>query len=717
MPQHSLVALPPHWHPPLGATLVGGAAAADGLSWTGGDGVVFALAAPHAQAVELCLFDAAGQTQTASLPMPQCLDGVWQGFLSGAAAGLVFGWRVHGPWHPEEGCRFNPHKVLLDPYAQQVVGRYDGNPLCLGHQPGQPLLQDLRDNAAVALKAVVVPTLPEPEPLQTPVSPARRVLYELHVKAFTARHPGVPEALRGTYAGLAHPAAIAHLKTLGITTVSLMPVAHRADEARLLAQGLVNHWGYNSVAWNAPEARYWSGTTASPRHEFQDMVNALHAAGLEVVLDVVYNHTAESDEWGPTFHFRGIDNALYYHLLPNDRSGYANWSGCGNCVNMGEPLVLRTVLDSLRHWVQTYGVDGFRFDLAPILARAADRPGHHAHHFQPNAPLLAAIGQDPLLRHKLMIAEPWDIGPGGYQLGAFPPGWLEWNDRFRDTQRRVWLQRNETRGNLASRLAGSSDVFGHRRRGAHSSVNFVTAHDGFTLRDLVSYSRRHNHANGEENRDGHSHNCSVNNGVEGPTDRPDVLALRGQQQRALLACTLWSLGTPMLLAGDELGHTQGGNNNAYCQDNPTTWLDWDHADHGLVAFVATLLTWRQKLPSLQALHWWGSEDTGNATWASWVTANGEPLSVDDWGRVHEHALALRLQCNTDQGGCLLLMNPGLRACAFVLPDPGTRWVRQVDTHSASTVPTPVPASVELPAGALWLLTLQHLPPQKTGDPS
>jgi glycogen operon protein len=703
---------------------------ADNAAWAGGAGVVFALAAPNAQSVDLCLFDATGKTQTACWAMPECRNGAWQGFLPNAAAGLVFGWRVHGPWKPEEGFRFNPNKVLLDPYAQQVVGQYDGNPLHLGYQPEQALQQDTRDNAAVALKAVVVPGLPAPRPLAEPVAPARRVLYEMHVKAFTARHPMVPEALRGTYAGLAHPAAVAHLKSLGVTTVSLMPVAHRADEPRLLAMGLVNHWGYNPVAWNAPEARYWSGTTPSPRHEFLQMVDTLHAAGLEVVLDVVYNHTAESDEWGPTFNFRGIDNALYYHLLPHDKAGYINWSGCGNCVNLGEPLVLRTVLDSLRHWVQTYGVDGFRFDLAPILARAADRPGHHAHHFQPNAPLLAAIAQDPLLRHKLMIAEPWDIGPGGYQMGGFPTGWLEWNDRFRDTQRKFWLHHGDSRGNLANRLAGSSDVFGHGRRGAHSSVNFVTAHDGFTLRDLVSYSRRHNHANGEENRDGHGQNHSVNNGIEGPTDQPEVLALRGQQQRALLACTVWSLGTPMILSGDEIGHSQGGNNNAYCQDNTITWLDWDQADMPLAGFVSAVLAWRRKLPVLQAHDWWGTERNNRAPQASWFNAHGDAMTHDDWGRSHEHTMALRLHGNEKQGACLLLMNANAHANTFVLPalpaewgaQSAAHWVRQIDSHSASIVGTPVPATVEVPAGAVWLLTpsqaasatVAHVSNQSTG---
>jgi glycogen operon protein len=505
-----------------------------------GHTVNFALAAPHAEAVQLCLFDRTGQHEFARLTMPGKKDGIWHGAVQVPAAGECFswtyGWRVHGPWAPEQGHRFNPAKLLLDPCAREVVGTYDGEDVHLGHDPksaADGLRPDLRDNASTALKARITPPLSGHKSPRPIVEPDRRLIYELHLKGFTASHPGVPAALRGTYAGLAEPCAIEHLKQLGITTVCLMPVAHRADEARLLALGLRNYWGYSPIAWSAPESRFWSGRAGtSPRSEFLALVNALHDAGLEVVLDVVYNHTAETDEHGPTLSMRGIDNALYYHLDASNPARYANWTGCGNSVNLNEPLVLRTVMDSLRMWVEDFGVDGFRFDLAPVLARGGPEVQGA---FMPHAPFLGAIAQDPVLRECVMIAEPWDIGPGGYQLGAFPAGWLEWNDRFRDDQRAFWLQHQGTRGTLACRIAGSADVFLPQARSPHSSVNFITAHDGFTLRDLVSYETRHNLANGEDNRDGHGHNLSNNHGVEGPSDDPVVLARRAGMQRALLA--------------------------------------------------------------------------------------------------------------------------------------------------------------------------------------
>jgi glycogen operon protein len=518
------------------------------------------------------------------------------------------------------------------------------------------------------------------------------VLYELHLKAFTALHPGVPEALRGTYAGLAHPAAIAHLKRLGITTVCLMPLAQRADETRLLRQGLSNHWGYNTVGWAAPENRYASAP-GQARDECRAMVDALHAAGLEVVLDVVFNHSAESDETGPTLSLRGIDNALYYQLLPHDRSRYVNWAGCGNVLNLNQPLVLRLVMDSLRRWVTDFGIDGFRFDLAPILARG--EPPHIG--FQPRAPFLMALAQDPLLSDRLMVAEPWDIGHGGYQLGAFPAGWLEWNDRYRDTQRSAWLRHTGTPGELAHTLAGSSAVFGHRP--AHSSVNILTAHDGFTLMDLVSYVHRHNEANGEDNRDGHGHNLSVNHGVEGPSDDPAVVSARLRQRRALLAVLLLSLGTPMLLAGDELGHSQRGNNNAYCQDNPSTWLHWDTADQGLTDFVAHLIGWRHSLTPLLA-HWWHSGPATSPAGASaqWFQASGDPLGPAEWEQ--PHAAPLVLQLRGHGMACLVLLNPTNQPHSVALP-PGP-WQRRLCTHSGHTAPIPLAAKAELPAGSVWL---------------
>jgi len=666
----------------------------------GGDRIDFALAAPHATAVDLCLFDAAGERETARLSMPEPQQGVWRGALPlgpGIGAGLVYGWRVHGPWAPHEGHRFNPAKLLLDPAARAVLGHYCGDDLHLGHDPRSPAgdLPDPRDNAATALKARVVADLAPlaaPQPL---LDPAQRVIYELHVKGFTALHPEVPASQRGRYAGLAHPAVLAHLQSLGVTTVCLMPVAHRADEARLQALGLSNYWGYSPVGWSAPEARYASeGPASDARAEFRAMVDALHGAGLEVVLDVVYNHTAELDEWGPTLSLRGIDNALYYHLVPHERSRYANWTGCGNSVNFDQPLVRRLVLESLRRWVLEFGVDGFRFDLAPVLGRGGEAAQGA---FQPDAPLLRAIASDPVLSRGLMIAEPWDIGTGGYQLGAFPPGWLEWNDRYRDTQRRFWLHRQSSRGDMARRLAGSSDVFVPGRRGAHSSVNFITAHDGFTLRDLVSYAQRHNQANAEDNRDGHAHNLSTNNGIEGETDEPSVLARRAHQQRVLLATLLLSLGTPMLLAGDEIGHSQRGNNNAYCQDNPTTWLNWARADSALCAFVQKLLALRQRLVLLQASQWWQTMASAQGPAAHWRDAAGQPLRGTDWDDPRSQALTLQLQ-GVGQG-VLLLLNPQPEPARFALPPGG--WRLQLDTATDEDDRL-LGATETVPAGALWL---------------
>jgi glycogen operon protein len=672
----------------------------------GRDAIQFALAAPNATAVDLCLFDAAGQRETVRLRMPEPHNGVWSGALPlgpGIGAGLVYGWRVHGPWAPHEGHRFNPAKLLLDPAARAVLGHYTGDDLHLGHDPRSPAgdLPDLRDNAATALKARVVADLPQPSTSRPRPDPARRVIYELHIKGFTALHPEVPASQRGRYAGLAHPAVLAHLQSLGVTTVCLMPVAHRADEARLQALGMSNYWGYSPVAWSAPETRYASeGPDSDARSEFRAMVEALHGGGLEVVLDVVYNHTAELDEWGPTLSLRGIDNALYYHLLPHERSGYANWTGCGNCLNFDQPLVRRTVLESLRRWVVEFGVDGFRFDLAPVLARGGDEVQGR---FQPDAPLLQAIASDPVLGQRLMIAEPWDIGAGGYQLGAFPPGWLEWNDRYRDTQRSFWLHRHSSRGAFANRLAGSSDVFRHAGRGPHSSVNFITAHDGFTLRDLVSYAQRHNQANGEDNRDGHANNLSTNNGVEGETDAPSVLDRRARQQRVLLASLVLSLGTPMLLAGDEFGHSQGGNNNAYCQDNPTTWLNWARADRGLCAFVQAALALRQGLAVLQASHWWQTGASDQGPQAGWWTAGGQPMSALAWEEPHSQALSLRLQ-GVGQS-VLLLFNPEPNPVRFTLP-PGA-WRLRLDT-AASDPSAPAAAGLwlrpteDVAPGALWM---------------
>lgn len=646
------------------------------------EGVNFTLAAPNATSVDLCLFDEAGVTELQRLPLPAKTGDVWHGLLPAGRAGQVYGFRVHGPWAPERGHRFNPAKLLLDPYAREVLGRYDGSDLHWAYAPDSARgrqLPDSRDNAATALKARVCAPLPAVNPGPV-VLPPQRVMYELHVKGFTRQHPGVPEALRGSYAGLAHPAAIAHLKALGVTTLSLMPVAFRADEERLQRLGLSNYWGYSPIAWSAPESRYWSGTAGStPRTEFRAMVDALHAAGIEVILDVVYNHTGETDEFGPLLSLRGIDNSTYYHLEPGDASRYLNWTGCGNCVNLNHPVVLRTVMDSLRAWVTDYGVDGFRFDLAPVLARGTAETDYR---FNPHAPLLMAIAQDPTLSNCVMVAEPWDIGSGGYQLGAFPAEWLEWNDRFRDTQRSAWLQHSTHRGALANRLAGSAEAFSPLRRAAHSGVNFVTAHDGFNLMDVVSYCHRHNEANGEHNRDGHGHNLSVNHGVEGGSEDEQVVQARARHRRTLLAATLFSLGTPMLLAGDELGHSQCGNNNAYCQDNATTWLNWEAARYDLSSFVARAIALRRALPALQATGWWRSHtgEAGSGPVAMWALPDGRTLEAGDWEAPQGGPLAVHLQLGSS-GAVLLLLNPSASAQAFTLPD--GEWHLCLDTGSES----------------------------------
>jgi len=655
-------------------------------------GVNFALAAPTAEAVDLCIFDTTGNNEQQRLSLKEQTDGIWHGHLPCGKPGLVYAYRVHGPWNPKTGHRFNPSKLLLDPYAREITGTYDGSDLFLGHDPANPEKRDPRDNAAVALKArVATPLAPAATAGHARIAPGDRVLYELHVKGQTKLNPAVPAPLRGTYAGLAEPAVLDHLQRLGVTTLSLMPVQHRADEPRLLRMGLSNYWGYNTIGWFAPEARYWSGRPATtPASEFRAMADAIHARGMELVIDVVYNHSAESDELGPTLSMRGIDNALYYHLRTDDRSLYENWAGTGNCLNLGEPRVLQLVMDSLRFWACEMGVDGFRFDLAPVLGRADAQRG-----FDPRAPFFAAIAQDPVLSRTLLIAEPWDIGPGGYRLGEFPPGWLEWNDRYRDTQRGFWLRQGHDDkaglGDFAHRFAASSTEFAHRGRAPTASVNFITAHDGFTLRDLVSYDERHNLANGENNRDGHGHNLSNNCGAEGPSDDPAVLALRTRLQRALLATLMLSQGTPMLLAGDELGHSQQGNNNAYCQDNDTTWLAWIGTSAPgseaarLGAFIARLAALRREAPALRSTRWWPAEPApgdSSSPAIRWLRPDGEPMTPADWNDTGT-ALAIHFGHGTTakegdgSSSWLVMVNAGAQAVSFTLP-PGA-WLLCLST--------------------------------------
>ncbi|RZL86235.1 MAG: glycogen debranching enzyme GlgX, partial [Variovorax sp.] len=613
--------------------------------------------------------------------------------------GLVYGYRVHGPWAPHDGHRYNPAKVVLDPYAREIVGHYDGGDLFLGHNPAQPDRPDPRDNAAVALKACVAVPLAPVAPSRQRVEAGARVLYELHVRGQTRLHPAVPPEIQGTYAGLAHPAMLDHLQSLGVTTLSLLPVQHRADEERLLKSGLTNYWGYTTIGWFAPEMRYWSGRPGTtPASEFRAMADAVHARGMELVIDVVYNHSAETDELGPTLSMRGIDNALYYHLRADDRARYENWTGCGNCLDFSQPRVVQLCMDSLRHWVTELGVDGFRFDLATVLAR---RQGGE---FDPRAPFFAAAAQDPVLANALWIAEPWDIGMGGYRVGEFPPGWLEWNDRFRDTQRAFWLQRGSVgRGEFAQRFTASSDRFEHDGRAPTASVNFVTAHDGFTLRDLVSYDAKHNEANGEDNRDGTDRNFSRNCGAEGATDDAAILAERARLQRALLATLLLSQGTPMLLAGNEIGQTQQGNNNAYCQDSPLAWLDWPRADADLIDFVGRVLALRREAEPLRSAQWWpAAAPAEGGPSLHWRTPEGGALSADDWQRRDRQAMAILFDAASTAPGWLVLVNAGSEPETFVLPAGAWTRVLATDEPASAGHTSGLLHEATLPPSSLWV---------------
>ncbi|WP_189690131.1 glycogen debranching protein GlgX [Pseudorhodoferax aquiterrae] len=673
-----------------------------------GKGVNFAIVSEHAQAMELCLFDAAGQTETARIALPGRSNDVWHGYLPGALPGLVYGLRAHGPWRPERGHRFNPFKLLLDPYAREIVGDFAWRDEHFGADLRHPLHMDQADNAAWALKARVVHDDHDwagDEPPRTPLVDS--VLYEVHVKGFSASNAAVPEALRGSYAGLAHPASVAHLKQLGITAVSLLPVHYALDEQRLVNMGLTNYWGYNTLGFFCPSPRLASSQGgAAQRAEFRAMVAALHAAGIEVLLDVVYNHTAETDETGPTLSFRGLDNALYYRLPPEHKALYENHTGCGNTLDIREPRVLQLVMDSLRYWVTQMHVDGFRFDLAPVLGRGDAG-------FERGGPFFTAVAQDPVLSRVKMIAEPWDIGPGGYQVGGFPRGWIEWNDKFRDSMRGFWTQAAAgrpaaDRGEFALRLCGSSDLYQPRNRVPGESVNYVVSHDGFTLADLVAYDQRHNQANGEHNRDGHGHNLSFNCGVEGSSSDPQVLALRAKLQRVLLATALLAQGTPMLAAGDELGHSQGGNNNPYCQDNATTWIDWAKADADLTAFTARVLALRrQALPF--GGHWYsGLSDPLGLHDLTWLQADGSLLTGAPWQDAGQRVLGCLIGKPGRARAPLLLLVNGSRADAdFLLPAGVCRcWLDTTHAQGHSRWYDQGEQAYKLPALSLSLLAAE-----------
>jgi glycogen operon protein len=663
-----------------------------GATWDG-QGVNFALFSEHAEKVELCLFDQRGRREVERIEMPEQTDQVWHCYLPEARPGLLYGYRVHGPYEPKQGHRFNANKLLLDPYAKAIVGNLRWSDAHFGYRVGHPrndLSVDRRNSAPGMPKCMVVdPAFTWADDRLPRIAKHDMVIYELHVKGFTHLHPDVPAPLRGSYAGLATAPVVEYLKRLGVTTVELMPVHAFIDDRHLAEKSLRNYWGYNSIGFLAPEMRYSATGTIS---EFKTMVKTLHSVGIEVILDVVYNHTAEGNHMGPTLCFRGIDNAAYYRLLNDDRRFYRDYTGCGNTLNMMHPRVLQLIMDSLRYWVLEMHVDGFRFDLASALAR-------ELHEVDRLGAFFDIINQDPVLSQVKLIAEPWDLGEGGYQVGNFPVGWMEWNGKYRDAVRAYWRGDGGQIGELAYRLTGSSDLYEHGGRRPFASVNFITAHDGFTLNDLVSYNDKHNAANGEGNRDGENHNLSWNCGVEGPTDDPAVLALRAHQKRNFLASLLLSQGVPMLTAGDEMGRTQGGNNNAYCQDNEISWVHWDLDDsqEDLLEFTRRLIQLRQAHPVFRRRSFFQGrpirgKDVKDLTW---LHPEGDEMTDHQWRQDYARCLGLLvygagLDDRDEQGrpvrdrNFLVLLNAHHEEVAFRIPAPptGGDWHVVLDTTCA-----------------------------------
>jgi isoamylase len=660
-----------------------------GSTWDG-EGVNFALYSEHAEKVELCLFDASGKREILRVPLPEQTDMVWHGYLPEVRPGQLYGYRVFGPYAPEQGHRFNHHKLLLDPYGKQIQGGIRWSDSHFGYRVGnkqEDLSFDRRDDASGMPKNRVIDsafTWGADAPPRIPWH--ETIIYELHVKGFTMCHPDVPAQLRGTYAGLGTAPVIEYLTRLGVTSVELMPVHAFVDDRQLVERGLQNYWGYNSIGFLALEPRYMA--TQSIR-EFKTMVKTLHSAGLEVILDVVYNHTAEGNHLGPTLSLKGIDNSTYYRLMQDNPRYYKDYTGTGNTLNMQHPRVLQLIMDSLRYWVLDMHVDGFRFDLAATLAR-------ELHEVDRLGAFLDIIHQDPVLSQVKLIAEPWDLGEGGYQVGNFPVGWAEWNDRYRDTVRSYWKGDERVVGDLAYRITGSSDLYAHSGRRPYASVNFVTAHDGFTLQDLVSYNEKHNEANGEGNRDGNNDNRSWNCGVEGPTEDPNILALRAKQKRNLLATLLLSQGVPMMYAGDAIGHTQMGNNNAYCQDNPISWLNWDlqPQDRDLLAFVQRVISLRKRHPLFRRRRFFQGRPIkgANVKDVLWLNPGGNEISEEEWRNGSLHCLGMFLSGQgldeTDERGrklsdenFLVLLNAYHEDVQFALPSfrPGTRWTAWMDT--------------------------------------
>jgi isoamylase len=694
-----------------------------GATWDG-SGVNFALFSENATGVELCLFNGQDREQeSARIPMTEQTDRAWHVYLPEGRPGMRYGYRVHGPYDPEHGQRFNPAKLLLDPYAKAIDGNIQWDDALFGYEMGHAdadLSRDERDSGPHLPKSLVIDpafTWGDDRPLRTPWN--ETVIYEVHVKGFTARNPDVPAGLRGTYAGLGCPAVVDYLRWLGITAVELLPIHQFVVDKHLVDRNLTNYWGYNSIGFFAPHVGYAS-PGAPGRHvsEFKTMVKTLHHAGIEVILDVVYNHTGEGSHLGPTLCFRGIDNASYYRLVSEDRRYYMDYTGCGNTLNMTHPRTLQLIMDSLRYWVLEMHVDGFRFDLASTLAR-------ELHDVDRLSAFFDVIHQDPVISQVKLIAEPWDLGAGGYQVGNFPALWAEWNDQYRNTVRRYWKGDEGQLGVLASRLTGSSDIYGRGGRRPFASINFVTAHDGFTLDDLVTYNDKHNEANGEENRDGHNENLSWNCGVEGPTHDPTILKLRERQKRNFLGTLLLSQGVPMLCGGDEVGRTQGGNNNAYCQDNEISWFDWrlDAARKEFLTFTRHLIALRRAHPVFRrrqffaGRHIWGSEVKDLA----WFRPDGKEMMDENWQDPLARCIGLRLAGDAIEemdakGGpiiddtFLVLLNAYYQPLPFVLPAhrPGVRWELVLDTQAPNAQSRrPVKGGQSYRLGARSLVVLRQ----------
>jgi glycogen operon protein len=649
-----------------------------GATWDG-RGTNFALFSANAEKVELCLFDNHGRREFERIALPERTEDVWHGYLSDVSPGQLYGYRVHGPYHPERGLRFNSHKLLIDPYTKQLAGRLVWSDAHFGYRAGSAradLSFDRRDNARGMPKSVVVDEAFTWGEDRRPAIPWEdTIIYEAHVKGLTQLRADVPPAWRGTYRGLTAPSLIAHLKKLGVTTLELLPVHAFIDDRHLIERGLTNYWGYNTLSFFAPVARYATGPALDA---FRSTVSRLHDAGIEIMLDVVYNHTAEGSHLGPTLSFRGIDNTSYYWLLPGEPRYYDDFTGCGNALNLTHPRVLQMVMDSLRYWVRVCHVDGFRFDLASTLGRGPNG-------FDRRAAFFAAIRQDPVLAQTKLVAEPWDLGPGGYQVGGYPSGWSEWNDHFRRTLRRYWAGEGSLLGELGRRMTGSADLFHHDGRSPRSSINFVTVHDGFTLADLVSYERKHNEANGEDNRDGADENHSTNCGVEGPTNDPGILELRRQLRRNQLTSLILAHGVPLLLAGDEVGNSQGGNNNAYCQDNPTGWVDWSALGRGeddMTWLISELTQLRRRLSQLHSRRWVDGRRPDGSFGALWLTPDASEMTEADWNFPEGRFLSCVLgPANETDPPLYVVLNAAPETIEFTLPSlpKYSRWTMLLET--------------------------------------